>query len=257
MERGGTISSSLRVDSSKLSVKKAYVCWIDIMGTKTIMSESFQRAVNFILRFHACCLQSIRENRSLRFYPLMDGCFIIAKDQRSISSALNLIIGNMAELFVGEKTLAHRFVIRGALAYGELSQGESITEDVCLEISKAENYRQGLLFGLPMIQAYTSEKNAPPFGIYIHESARKVGSFQGRYYSWCNDLQINDRMVSALHSYFAWCKRFSYYLEMEPQKIDYYDKLVSEYYSNRNTLIEEDLAIYSQEDKGVVVENTD
>ena len=34
--------------------------------------------------------------------------------------------------------------------------------------------------GLPMIQAFTAEYTAPPFGVYIHESARNPAGLQGK-----------------------------------------------------------------------------
>lgn len=43
------MSNKPKVDTSPFKCTKEYVCWIDIMGTKNTMSESFHKAANFIL----------------------------------------------------------------------------------------------------------------------------------------------------------------------------------------------------------------
>ena len=89
---------------------------------------------------------------------------------------------------------------------------------------------------MPMIQAFTSEKQAPPFGIYIHESARTVGGLQGRYYFWRrNDtLSVNTHLQSELKeeliSFFKWEKDHCFYFELEKNKFEEYEQRVEEYY---------------------------
>jgi hypothetical protein len=40
------------------------------------------------------------------------------------------------------------------------------------QAAPASATRQALLIGMPMIHAYQTERQAPPFGIFVHESAR-------------------------------------------------------------------------------------
>ena len=46
------------VSTDKMNPIDAYVCWLDIMGTKNSMSESFEKSANFILRFHSAILNA-------------------------------------------------------------------------------------------------------------------------------------------------------------------------------------------------------
>ena len=40
-------------------------------------------------------------------------------------------------------------------------------------MDKNKQYRDKILLGLPMVQASTTEKCAPPFGVFVHESERE------------------------------------------------------------------------------------
>lgn len=226
-----TQKQNVVVNAQNLNLKDCYVCWIDIMGTKTIMSEKFQKAANFIIRFHSCCA-TLEQVSQLRCYPLMDGVFLVSEDLPSIQNAVKTLYGRLSDIFINENHLAYRFVIRGSIAYGEISHGEDISSSVCKDIATYPDYKKYLLFGLPMIQAFKSEKKAPPFGIYIHESARQVEGLQGRYYVWYND--DNTQLKDSIIDYFEWCRMFSNYLEFDQAKIDYYMKLTNEYFLNQN-----------------------
>jgi hypothetical protein len=89
---------------------------------------------------------------------------------------------------------------------------------------------------MPMIQAFTSEKLAPPFGIYIHESARTVGGLQGRYYYWRRNealsanVHLQSELKEGLISFFGWEKDRSFYYKLEKTKFEEYEKRVEEYY---------------------------
>ena len=226
----------LYVNTQTLQPTNTYVCWIDIMGTKNAMSNSFEQASNHILRFHACCIKASNEADStyqIRIYPLMDGVFITATELAPLKDVIKRIYEQLSELFITEVNFRHKFVIRGALAYGEISHGEEIDNQVNPDIASNVNYKKQLLFGLPMIQSFTSERNAPPFGVYIHESARIVGKLQGRYYEWLRD--DNERRLSmkeSLNQYFDWCKEHHNQLDMEINKIEKYKELINEYFSD-------------------------
>lgn len=88
-----------------------------------------------------------------------------------------------------------------------------------------------------MIQAFNAEKQAPPFGIYIHESARTVRGLQGRYYFWRRDdaLSDNEKLHESLRkeliSFLKWEKERSYYLELDKTKFEEYEGRVIEYFN--------------------------
>ena len=228
------------VNASALKTSREYVCWIDIMGTKNIMSESLQKATNFILKFHSCVIRSIKEDsEKIHYYPLMDGIFITTSQLLIMQKAVNSIFSNAANIFLHERQNIHRFIIKGSLAYGPIYHGNIINDSVCHEIASNDDYKKTILLGMPMIQAFTTEKAAPPFGIYIHESARQYQHLQGRYYKWRNSTIDTDKLQAKIESYFNWCDKYSEYLELDPQKIARYKKLTNEYFSKRDSEDEE------------------
>ncbi len=227
--------AEIKVDAGKFECTDEYVCWIDIMGTKNSMTESFQKAANFILKFHACITEVLMQNEDVKCYPLMDGVFLTASKQDSMRQTIDKIFSEMANLFIDETKNNHHFVIRGALAYGGIIHGETINESVCDALANKEDYKKSLLIGMAMIQAFNAEKEAPPFGVYIHESARKYKGLQGRFYAWKILLQKNREILhKKVKAYFDWCNDYSEYLKMDSQKIVLYKKLVDEYFSQQN-----------------------
>ena len=212
-----------------------YACWLDIMGTKSSMSESFEKSANFIIRFHTAVLKAAVPKK-VRVYPVMDGVYIVVKYLDDMRDAINKIMTCLAEVFLSE-TNNHRFIVKGALAKGTIQHGSKISSEVSPDMAPRSGYKQHLLFGMPMIQAFNAEKQAPPFGIYIHESARTVRGLQGRYYFWRRDeaLSANKSLHSDLKkeliSFLNWEKDHNYYLELEKTKFEEYEGRVIEYFN--------------------------
>lgn len=222
---------SIKVNTQSIKPEEEYVCWLDMMGTKNTMSESFERSANQILRFHSAVLKSNMD--SVIVYPIMDGVYLSAKDLETMKHSINSIMTNLARVFIGEQTVDHQFIVRGALARGFVMHGKNITPYVCPEISPKTEYKKQLLFGMPMIQAMTSEHKAPPFGIYIHESARVFRGLQGKYYYWttdADDVKIPE-LKDKLNKYFEGTINRRFSLELEEDKINNYKDRVKEYFS--------------------------
>lgn len=220
------------VNAKELKPTLEYVCWIDIMGTKNIMSTSLAIAANFILKFHAS-INKIKEGKEVKCYPLMDGVFITSKELEPLKKVINNIYTNIANIFIDEKKFEHKFVIRGALAYGEIINGYDISEKACRIINKNINYRDSLLLGIPMIQAFGTESFAPPFGMYIHESARKYDGLQGCHYKWQGEIEIS-KLKDNISNYFTECQKRIHYLDMKEDKLKLYKELVEEYFLTRH-----------------------
>ena len=222
------------VSTDKMKPSDAYVCWLDIMGTKSTMSSSFEKSANVILRFHAAVLKA--QTEKVRIYPVMDGVYIATKLEEDMVVALNKIMTCLAEVFLGDSN-EHRFVVRGAIAKGTIQHGSLLPKEVCQEISGKKGYKEKLLFGMPMIQACSSETMAPPFGIFIHESARIVDYLQGPYYFWQQDSTISTRknlqsdLKKALEEFFDWEKKRHFYYDLPEAKFDEYKNRVEEYYT--------------------------
>lgn len=224
----------IEIHTDKMKSSDEYVCWLDIMGTKSSMSESFEKSANFILRFHTAVLKAAI-SKKVRVYPVMDGVYVVVKNLDDMRAALDKIMTCLAEVFLSE-TNNHRFVVKGALAKGIIQHGSKISAEIAEDIAPRVGYKRHLLFGMPMIQAFISEKQAPPFGIYIHESARTVGGLQGRYYYWRRDVNfstnasLQSQLKEELISFFDWGGKHCYYFELEESKFNEYQKRVKEYY---------------------------
>lgn len=223
------------VNTDKMNPSEEYVCWLDIMGTKSSMSESFEKSANFILRFHTAVLNA-EIPKKVRVYPVMDGVYVVVKKLEDMMTFVNRIMTSLAEVFLSEPN-NHRFMVKGALAKGTLQHGSKISSEVSPDMAPKVGYKQHLLFGMPMIQAFNSEKCAPPFGIYIHESARTVKGLQGRYYFWHRDESVSDnadlqtQLKDALLEFLKWEGERHYYFELESSKFAEYEQRVKEYFT--------------------------
>ena len=159
------------------------------MGSKVFMSKSIQIGANFIGKFHnEVSLQAM--NTEVQVFPVMDGAYVISRSQHAILGFISILLKALTDGFVKENELRHKFIVRDALSYGPIYNGNDIPVDAfCPEQAgnqrreSIDKYKGSLLFGLPMIQAFNSEINAPPFGIYIHESARLFHQIVNAHYA--------------------------------------------------------------------------
>lgn len=230
-----------KVNTSEIKCSKEYVCWIDIMGTKNTMSESFQKAANFILKFHSSVIDIVKDEEGVSCYPLMDGIFITTPNNATIRKIIDKIFSTVGIIFLNEKKYGHRFIIKGSISCGDIAHGKSIDEKICEKLANENDYKRSIMYGLPMIQAFTAEHTAPPFGVYIHESARNPAHLQGKYYGWTALLGLDKtKLLECIVSYFNWCEYYSHYLEIDKVKINLYKELAQEFFSNRMAKDEDD-----------------
>lgn len=233
---------SNKVDTNHLGVEDEFVCWIDMMGTQKMMSESLQKATNHLFRFHSCILAALGKNKSVKYYPLMDGIFLTCKDNKTLFNVINKIFKHVSDIFVSEEVLSKCFIIRGSISYGKVYHGINISEDICKKLSTNNDYKKTLMVGMPITQAYISERYAPPFGLYIHESARIYKGLQGRYYKWFGDYEGAVELKNKICNYFEFCGKFRKYLELEQDKINEYKQLVDEQFSDYENFTADNLS---------------
>lgn len=133
-------------------------------------------AANFVFKLHITVLESVdalrsRQRTDLRLYPVMDGVYFVTSDQRALFRFLQQVFGRLASEFVETTEMRHRFLVRGALACGPVVHGFQLPESASATLAAHPEYQSSVLLGLPMIQAYLAERLAPPFSVYVHESA--------------------------------------------------------------------------------------
>ena len=147
-----------------------YVAWVDIMGTGISMSRSLRRSANFVFKLHEAALQASKQNVIL--YPVMDGFYASSPNWDNMQKFLRDVFQCVAKIFNKENEPEHRFIIKGAVAFGPVIHGQRSPRDAAPIMDDNKQYRDKILLGLPMVQASTTEKCAPPFGIFVHESVR-------------------------------------------------------------------------------------
>jgi len=85
-----------------------------------------------------------------------------------------------------------------------------------------------------MVQACQSEKYAPPFGIYIHESARSFApqDTEPIHHVWMKwfDEQNREGYLNGIKSYFDWFETKPNFMQYNSERIQEHKKMAEEYF---------------------------
>ena len=177
--------SDIFFDSRKLPrPKREYVAFLDIMGTKAHMTNSVYETANYIFKLHAAVLSAWRSEKykNVFVYPVMDGAYITASNQGDIEKILVRVFDSLASIFLKEPNICRRFSIQAGLSYGETIHGHRVPYSASKVFELDLPYKNNILLGSAMIQAYELSSTASPFGIAIAESAQKHIHDQSRNY---------------------------------------------------------------------------
>ncbi len=223
-----------------------YVCWLDVMGTGNQMLRSLPIAANFIFKLQCAVLESVEEvdaDRVLRLYPVMDGVYITSRHRKPLQQVLNQTLCRVAMTFLSERKPFHQFLVRGAIAFGPVYHGCDLDPRSSAVMARHEAIRGSMLMGLPMAQAYREEREAPPFGIAVHSSARAFSPegdkpFRFIWLDWFNhaDPPIEPKELMAhLEKYFEWQLAHSTVTGYAEDRILHHRKLAREFFTLADT----------------------
>ncbi|MFC7059174.1 hypothetical protein [Halovenus salina] len=211
-----------------------YVAWVDLMGVQSIMSRSMEQTAIDILSLHATAEQA-RDPENIKLYPLQDGFYAISESQ----SAIKGFLGNVFEMLSTESIETYsrfKYVIRGAIAHGELIEVSELPEEINPEFIDSPFPKSALLIGVPVIQAVESESEAPPFGIYVHESARGIypedeeSPLEFKWWRWYEHRDIDSREIhSSLEDYYNWCKQNSEKIDYDIDDLERHKRMAKQY----------------------------
>lgn len=215
-----------------------YVLWVDIMGTKNKMFSSVKTASIFMLKLHTAILQNLTSD--LIAYPLMDGAYITSKSKNAMTCFITKLFASIGKDISQQKDIQHVFLIKAALAYGPVINGKEIGAGVNAIFTSNEIYKNSILIGLPMVQAFNSESSAPPFGIYIHESARAFSSqeetpFVHKWWKWyLTDQRIwkmkdSDALFDSVTRYFEQAQKKYILEDYAKERIEVHKEMFREY----------------------------
>jgi hypothetical protein len=225
-----------------------YVGWIDAMGIQSAMGRSIDVAANFVFKLHITVLESLdalpdHQRGNICLYPVMDGVYFVTNDHSALFRFLRRVFGCLAREFVETAEMRHRYLVRGALACGPVVHGFQLPEGASDVLLNHPRYRDSILVGLPMIQAYLTERLAPPFSIYVHESARAFAPevrrpIRATWWRWFA-TPVDDRwpdlapqLRDALRDYFAWCEARASEIGYDVESIKKHRLLTDQYFAD-------------------------
>lgn len=210
--------------------KNEYVLWLDIMGTKSSMSNGVKASSIHICKLHVAILESKTEE--LHIYPVMDGAYITSASAEKMNIFIFSVFKKLKELFVDEED-RYKFMVKGALSYGPIIHGKDINGECSAIFADYPDYTEDIMFGLPMIQAAKNETLAAPFGIYCDESARQSSDiFCHRWHKWYLQGNLEDMTAfkSALQSYYNYVTKHSYEIDYEKSRIEEHREKCFQYF---------------------------
>jgi hypothetical protein len=210
-----------------------YVAWVDVMGTQISMSRSISATANFIFKLHIAAIRARLEG--LRIYPVMDGFYAATPNKSQMLSFLRNVFRSVAEEFNATEEPQHRFIIRGGLAFGPVIHGQDVGQ-CAAELQNNPAYSNSVLLGMPMVQAHLSERDAPPFGVFVHESARVFAPdgtdpLHWIWWKWENDNSpVWAALKDTLIAHLQWCKARAQAILYSSDRILAHEKMVDQYF---------------------------
>lgn len=237
--------SDLYFDNRKLpNPRKEYVAFVDLMGTRNNMCRSVKDTSNFIFKLHAAVVSAWRKSAytGVFVYPIMDGVYITSQNKKNMEKILTKIFSDLSDVFIKELNLFHKFIPRCGMAYGDIIHGHDVPYQASKVFELDLGYKNNILLGQAMINAYTSEANAAPFGIYLHESATNrsisgsaAGAFSDDWVWYESKLitvstEIPQKLGDALRQYYQALRDESHPLHYPTERIDEHKHKVKDYF---------------------------
>lgn len=224
-------------NSEHLNIANRYVAWLDVMGSRSMMTRSLRTVANFVFKLHVASLEAQPNNIVL--YPMNDGVFAVGDDFRKIQGWLTdsfkriSLANQQAE---GDQTKV--FLARAAVAYGPVAEGRLITSDASSVLSKNQLHRDAILVGAPVVNAFLSERYVSPFGIFVHESARTFApagkqpwSFGTYMRYWAGEKPPwVQQITEVIRTYLDHCERHSNELDYPVERIEKHRTMAREFF---------------------------
>lgn len=221
------------VDVMTNVVEDRFVFFVDIMGMKNAMFRSFKRSAIFIGKFHSCVLRISKNVQNIDVFPVMDGVYVVAEEYNEVIKFIEKLYNRLSQIFVRTKKNCERFIVRGGLSYGPVVIGSRIGESESEVLAKSKEYKNKLLFGLPVVLAYEGETKAPPFGVYLDATIRikMRDSVAGVWYKWCRSDSSFLALSKEVESYFSWAILHSKELSYDEKKINEHKETAAQFFN--------------------------
>lgn len=135
-------------------------------------------------------------------------------DRGALRVFLRGVFRDLAHEFINQPRDEFRFIARGAVAKGKIYRGSGLEDDASWVLRDHPQYRDALFVGKAMGRANAAERDAPPFGVFLHDTAQDVGDTGEPFpfdYWWRwftdEDSELVGGLRKAMNSYYDWCAR--------------------------------------------------
>jgi hypothetical protein len=184
------------------------------------------------------CLRSVEEF-SIQLFPVIDGLYACSFYQEQMLNFINRVFSMLAVNFIREKNQSYRFKVRCGMAYGPVVEGNRLLR-CAPELQRNPAHTKSVLLGAALIHAYQIEKEAPPFGIAVHESATWIAGgipLSGPYLEWWKyysrekDALLACELYQSLKEHYVWCSSRSANLGYDRESMEKHKVKVDEYFA--------------------------
>ncbi|MDA0256210.1 MAG: hypothetical protein O3C25_00510 [Chloroflexi bacterium] len=238
--RPGVYFNAMAVPEQSREIE-AWVCWLDVMGTASVMTRSLAVGANSVMKLHRAVMeQQAASEQSIEFFPAVDGVYILTPDAGAMVDLLKAVLLRLAYEFLGQAENRFRFIPRGGLAHGTVARGDDYR--IGYEASIPNDYTAAVVLGPALTDAYESERQAPPFGVYVHPTARQRevpsnrSSLSRALLRWwpANDDDQAQEVATAVHSelgeFFEWAGLRATELGYRPEAIAKHRAMARQYF---------------------------
>lgn len=184
------------------------VAWVDVMGIQSALARSVKVAANFVYKLHHAALTV--PNDLVRLYPVMDGFYATSEFAQALARFLAGVFELAAREFIDESNPSFRFLIRGAVAKGNIYHGYRLSAQASWTLAQHQAHRDMIVLGTPIVDAHLGEREAPPFGIFADRTAddfERAGYPFDAWWPWyrlSSDSTLAARLADNLEEYYEW-----------------------------------------------------
>lgn len=237
--------------------KVEYILWCDVMGQGRQMIRSMHMATNHLFRLHTA-FGSYAGQTNVRTYPVMDGVYVTCNTYECIVDIIRFAFGLLAREFIAAHGARRKFMIRAGLAFGPTLHGRDVPDEAFYDEQNGEReysrdsyersempaIKNQIFLSPAMAWAFEVERQAPPFGIFVHESAQAMPQavnprdrgFSASFFRWWAADEDGRRLAQLtahqVEYYLAKARMESLSLGYSLDRIDCHRAMAVEYFAS-------------------------
>ena len=217
-----------------------YICWLDVMGSRSVMGRSMGMAANFVMKLHVASLEAQERHVAVQLFPMVDGVYLCTPLLSEMYSLVKEVFVSLAVTFIEEENPLYRFLVKGGISYGPVVRESDFL--ACSDpLLRHPDYCNRILLGIALSQAFDREKEAPPFGLVLDDSVRAfgriraTGTVSGLFWKWWNwdktgtEGILVKELRRELGKYYDWCSQHSASIGYKPDRIKEHKELAMQY----------------------------